>query len=197
MICLTKKKKESRLQQFDVDTQLTYNHRKKRGRKRSSIIISDQGSFLLSSSSSFFCIIEKKEQIEEITRRSVIIRQIEFRTHQKLMYPFRVYIRFVTHRCKCMCERHYQSIEKKTKRISLYLTFGHNRRLLLLFFFFTLLSLSIERARQTGNHTYVHEHFFFLLSLVSNPNAPAAIIDSVIYPSFFFFFFINELFCSF
>src|SRR5579871_3803037 len=59
----------------------------------------------------------------------------------------------------------------------------------LLFIDLLLLSLSIEQEK--GIHAYVYEHFslLFSLSLVFfNPTVTTAILDSVVYPSFFFFF---------
>lgn len=74
-----KKKKEGRLQQFDVDTQLTYNHRK----KTRATDIEDRPSLSvtrdlfccspLSLAFFFFCCIDEEEE-KNCSRRSVIIR---------------------------------------------------------------------------------------------------------------------------
>jgi hypothetical protein len=79
--------------------QLTYNHRKKREREREkqSSVHHYQQLGISSIFISFFYSKGKREReknTEEITRRPVIIRQIEFRTlHQKMVYPPR-YILF-------------------------------------------------------------------------------------------------------
>ena len=84
------KKNGGRLEQLYVDTQLTYNYRKKNERK------AENRSWLsmIRNLLWFFSCRCKRERVranvEGIARRSVIIRQIKFRSHQKMVvYPRR------------------------------------------------------------------------------------------------------------
>ena len=121
----------------------------------------------------------------------------------------------------CVCVRAI-TIRLKKRAISLYLTFGPNRRLLLLFFLSLILfcyryhfemhtrlrtkskvSILISINISCIFHFFCAWSLFLLLfSAFFNPNTIAAILDSGVYPSFFFLymrvnahtFFIAQLF---
>ena len=147
--------------------------------------------------------------------------------HQKVLYLHR-YISCLhsfrnTHiyKCVCVCVRAI-TIRLKKRAISLYLTFGPNRRLLLLFFLSLILfcyryhfemhtrlrtkskvSILISINISCIFHFFCAWSLFLLLfSAFFNPNTIAAILDSGVYPSFFFLymrvnahtFFIAQLF---
>lgn len=106
----------------------------------------------------------------------------------------------------CVCVRAI-TIRLKKRAISLYLTFGPNRRLLLLFFLSLILfcyryhfemhtrlrtkskvSILISINISCIFHFFCAWSLFLLLfSAFFNPNTIAAILDSGVYPSFFFF----------